>query len=97
MILAGSVIETANKRDIRNIGRNTATKNIASDFVSQYCRGGFMQELLYENRQAIAWLLLWVWIAITLFILAYKGSKPMKLYIFNLLLLAGSIFMFLWE
>jgi len=56
-----------------------------------------MQELLYENRQAIAWLLLWVWIAITLFILAYKGSKPMKLYIFNLLLLAGSIFMFLWE
>jgi hypothetical protein len=52
---------------------------------------------LEENYKAIAWILLWAWIALTIFLLALS-PKGWKIYIINLLLLAGFVyFMFFFE
>jgi hypothetical protein len=56
-----------------------------------------MEGLLFEHRRTIAWLLLWLWIALTLFIMAYRGSKSGKFYFVYLLLLAGSLLLFIWD
>ena len=53
-----------------------------------------MNEWIHENQQLLAWILLWAWIAITLFIFNYKGSKSVKLYLIDLALLAGSLYLF---
>jgi hypothetical protein len=54
-------------------------------------------EFIDENQQVIAWVLLWAWIALTIFLLAYSGPKSAKVYIVNLLLLAGSIYLFFFR
>ncbi len=51
-------------------------------------------DLTGENRQGLAWILLWAWIALTIFIFSYKGSKSVKVYIVDLLLLIGSLYLF---
>jgi hypothetical protein len=51
-------------------------------------------EWIEANRQLIAWLLLWMWIALTIFIFSYSGSKSAKVYIVDLLLLVGSLYLF---
>jgi hypothetical protein len=51
-------------------------------------------ELIREHKELIAWLLLWMWIALTIFILAYSGTKSVKVYVLNMLLLAGSLYLF---
>jgi len=57
-----------------------------------------MIETIRENRQGIAWVMLWAWIALTIFILAYGGNKPAKIYIINVLLMVGFVYlMFFWE
>jgi len=55
-------------------------------------------EYLRENRESIGWILLWSWIALTLFLFAYKGRKSLKIYLIDLILLVGFFFfMFLWK
>ena len=49
---------------------------------------------IQENRELLAWIFLWAWIALTIFIFAYRGTKSAKLYIVNLLLLAASLYLF---
>jgi hypothetical protein len=51
-------------------------------------------EFVDQHKDAIAWILLWAWIALSIFILAYSGQKSAKVYIVNLLLFAGSIYLF---
>jgi|KBSSwiStaDraftv2_1062776.scaffolds.fasta_scaffold372665_2 hypothetical protein len=51
-------------------------------------------EFIEANRQVLAWILLWAWIAITLFIFNYKGRKSVKLYVVDLALLVGSLYLF---
>jgi hypothetical protein len=51
-------------------------------------------EFIETNRQLLAWILLWAWIAITLFIFNYKGRKSAKLYVVDLALLVGSLYLF---
>jgi len=51
-------------------------------------------EFVDQNQQVIAWILLWMWIALTIFIFAYKGEKSVKVYIIDLLLLIGSLYLF---
>ena len=51
-------------------------------------------EWIRENRDLIAWLLLWMWIALTIFIFAYSGRKSVKVYVLNLLLFIGSMYLF---
>ena len=53
-----------------------------------------MMEFIETNRQVIAWILLWAWIALTLFIFSYRGSKSAKVYVVDLALLAGSLYLF---
>ena len=51
-------------------------------------------ELIRQHKELIAWLLLWMWIALTIFLFAYSGRKSVKVYILNLLLLFGSLYLF---
>ncbi|MCI0415946.1 hypothetical protein L0222_24485 [bacterium] len=51
-------------------------------------------EFVDQKQQVIAWILLWMWIALTIFIFSYKGTKSVKVYIINLLLLIGSLYLF---
>jgi hypothetical protein len=55
-------------------------------------------EYLKNNHEAIAWVLLWIWIALTLFIFAYTGPLKKKWYVMNVLLLAGFLYLkFIWK
>jgi hypothetical protein len=55
-------------------------------------------EYLKEHREAIGWILLWAWIAVTLFLMTYKGRKSAKIYLIDLILLLGfAFFMFFWQ
>jgi hypothetical protein len=51
-------------------------------------------EFLNTHHELLAWILLWAWIALTLFIYAYKGPKSAKVYVIDLALLAGSLYLF---
>ena len=51
-------------------------------------------EFIEANHETLAWILLWAWIAITLFIFAYKGQKSAKLYVIDLALLVGALYLF---
>ena len=51
-------------------------------------------EFIETNRDVLAWILLWAWIALTLFIFAYKGPKSAKVYIVDIALLIGSLYLF---
>lgn len=51
-------------------------------------------EFVEQNRELIAWILLWAWIALTVFIFAYSGRKSFKVYIVNILLLVASLYLF---
>ena len=53
-----------------------------------------VMEFIETNRDVLAWILLWAWIALTLFIFAYKGSKSAKVYIVDIALLIGSLYLF---
>jgi hypothetical protein len=53
-----------------------------------------MMETINQHRQLLAWLLLWAWIALTLFLFAYKGRKSAKVYLVDLALLIGSLYLF---
>jgi hypothetical protein len=55
-------------------------------------------DYIKQNHDAIAWILLWVWIALTIFIFAYTGSLKKKWYVLDVLLLAGFVYLkFLWK
>jgi hypothetical protein len=55
-------------------------------------------DYIKQNHDAIAWILLWAWIALTIFIFAYTGSLKKKWYVLNVLLLAGFVYLkFLWK
>jgi len=51
-------------------------------------------EFITEHRELLAWLLLWAWIALTLFLFAYKGRKSAKVYLVDLALFIGSLYLF---
>ena len=51
-------------------------------------------EFIEQNRQVIAWILLWAWIALSIFIFSYRGTKSVKVYVVNVLLLIGSLYLF---
>jgi hypothetical protein len=59
-----------------------------------YFPPGSMMELIEANRDVLAWILLWAWIALTIFIFAYKGSKSAKVYVVDIALLIGSLYLF---
>ena len=53
-------------------------------------------EFIQANRSGIGWILLWAWIALTIFIFAYN-PKSLKVYVVNILLLLGFLYMFFWK
>jgi hypothetical protein len=50
-------------------------------------------EWIEANRSGIGWILLWAWIALTIFIFAYN-PRSAKIYIANVVLLVGFLYMF---
>jgi len=55
-------------------------------------------EFINQNHEGIAWICLWAWIALTIFIFAYSRPLPKKIYVINLLLLAGFVYLkILWK
>jgi|GEM_PF-2795237 len=51
-------------------------------------------EFIEANRDVLAWVLLWAWIALTIFIFAYRGQKSAKVYVVDIALLLGSLYLF---
>jgi hypothetical protein len=51
-------------------------------------------EFIEQNRELLAWIFLWAWIALTIFLFSYRGSKSFKVYVVNLLLLGASLYFF---
>lgn len=50
-------------------------------------------DYLKQNHDAIAWICLWAWIALTIFIFAYPRPIGKKWYLINVLLLAGFVYL----
>jgi len=48
--------------------------------------------MIKNHSEGISWLLLWAWIALTIFIIVVS-PKSKKVYVLNLLLLAGFIYL----
>jgi hypothetical protein len=46
-------------------------------------------DVLRANREAVAWILLWAWIALTLFIFAYNRPIGWKWYAINVVLIVA--------
>jgi hypothetical protein len=51
-------------------------------------------QMILQHRELLAWILLWAWIALSLFLFAYKGPKSAKVYVIDLALLFGSLYLF---
>ena len=50
-------------------------------------------DYIKQNHDAIAWILLWAWIALTIFVFAYTAPLKRKWYVINVLLLAGFVYL----
>ena len=50
-------------------------------------------DYLYANREAVAWILLWAWIALTIFIFAYTRPIGRKWYAINIVLIVAFVYL----
>ena len=50
-------------------------------------------DYLKANREAVAWILLWAWIALTIFIFAYNRPIGRKWYVINIVLIVGFVYL----